>query len=180
MSSNLLSLLRIEERQLLAELRATPIFQKLEAVRRVVSLYTGAAMAGTEDAQAVELLLGGSLGEGRAGGSDGVPPPAGAMMGLPSAAAMPASLRDPMPANTPTMAAATPGLAPLAEELSHLPPPTRSAAPATLAFAPAAAPAMPAALAQVAVNAEPLPGEALRDGSKAVSAVRAALLAVTR
>ncbi len=70
MSSNLLSLLRIEERQLLAELRATPIFQKLEAVRRVVSLYTGGA-AGVDDAQAVELLLAAGGASGGGAGREG-------------------------------------------------------------------------------------------------------------
>jgi hypothetical protein len=56
MSSNLLALLRTEERQLLVELRATPTFQKLEAVRRVIGLYSG----GGPDAEppTEELLLG--------------------------------------------------------------------------------------------------------------------------
>jgi hypothetical protein len=56
MPGHLLALLHVEERQLLAELRASPSFQKLEAVRRVIAVY--ASGGGAEDGQVAELLLG--------------------------------------------------------------------------------------------------------------------------
>ena len=153
MSSNLLSLLRIEERQLLAELRASATFQKLEAVRRVVGLYAG---GGSEDTHAVDLLLGRAAAE---------------------------LLAEPGPAPS--------ALQPVAAQPIAAPPQPASVTSAAPAREPAASGARaeaPAAATTMTIGTDPIPGaanndqtaELLREGSKAVSAVRAALLAVTR
>ncbi len=46
MLNNLVPVLQAEERQLVTELRATPTFQRLDAVRRVIALYSTPAAAG--------------------------------------------------------------------------------------------------------------------------------------
>ncbi|GGG21212.1 hypothetical protein GCM10010964_06770 [Caldovatus sediminis] len=174
MSSNLLALLRTEERQLLVELRATPTFQKLEAVRRVIGLYSG----GGPDAEppTEELLLGrveapGPAHDPAAARDSGPPPRNGAATAGDARVAAP----------PPSIAGAGPGEARLAPSAMGLP---ARAAPAMVTGATPPAPPANASdgvpgLSRAAV-AEPSSDQAFRDGSKAVSAVRAALLAVTR
>jgi hypothetical protein len=176
MSSNLLALLRTEERQLLLELRATPIFQKLEAVRRVIRLYSG---GGSDTEPPTEELL---LGRGEAydivqdsaAARDSGPP---LRTGVATASAGDA-LAPPLP---PSVAGAGPGDARLTPSGSGLP-----VRPAPTMVTGALPPAPPA---NVAAGGPGLPRDAVagsagdqpfRDGSRAVSAVRAALLAVTR
>jgi hypothetical protein len=168
---HLLALLRVEERQLLAELRASATFQKLEAVRRVIALYANVGGVGghAEDGQAaVDLLLG-----------NGAADPQPTARDAPAPAVAPATAT---PAAPPT-AAAVPSAAFFAAataraEPQPAPPPRAEAEPP-----PREAVAALQAAAAAAANADGLglPPEAPRDGSKTVSAVRAALLAaVTR
>ncbi|MBX6373712.1 MAG: hypothetical protein IRZ13_05670 [Acetobacteraceae bacterium] len=176
MSSAFLALLRTEERQLLAELRATPIFQKLEAVRRVLSLYTGADEAA---AAATEDLL---LGRASAAAKPAEPPltrdPGPPVASNAATEAEEARSAGASAAPLPFAADPGPGTSRLSQTTSA--PPLATPVPA---LGPAATPAKVSggtpALSQLTV-ADP-PGEKVfRDGSRAVSAVRAALLAVTR
>jgi len=48
MLQDILPALREEERQLLVELQQTPLFQKLEAIRQVISVYAGRDQISTE------------------------------------------------------------------------------------------------------------------------------------
>ncbi|MBW8270538.1 hypothetical protein [Caldovatus aquaticus] len=45
MPTNLIAVLQSEERQLVAELRATITFQRLDAIRRLIALYGGTSSA---------------------------------------------------------------------------------------------------------------------------------------
>lgn len=177
MSGNLLALLRTEERQLLAELRATPIFQKLEAVRRVLALYSGTG--GGDEPAAEDLLLLGRAEEPpevrpvppqREPASSpfvGTPANAEEARGTVTAAApLPPRGLAPEPV---APAAASP--APLLPRTAAMPAPAPTEAMRSGPALPRLAIAEPAAADSAA---------AVRDGSRAVSAVRAALLAVTR
>ncbi|MBW8268368.1 hypothetical protein [Caldovatus aquaticus] len=170
MSGDLLSLLRMEGRQLLAELRATPIFQKPEAVRRVLGLYGGAG--GGDGAEAEDLLP-----PGRAEAppeTHPVPPQrerafplrAGTAANAEGPGDIPVGAAPPSPPRGPAREIVAP-----APSLPHT-----AAAPAPGDAAPAG-PAPPRLAMMEAAIASPA---AVRDGSRAVSAVRAALLAVTR
>lgn len=176
MSSDFLAFLRTEERQLLAELRATPIFQKLEAVRRVLSLYTGADEAAAAPTE--EFLL------GRAGAAanpaepqltrdPGPPKASNAVMGVEEAPPADASA-----APLPSAADPGPGTSRSSQTTSALPLATPAAALSPVATSAKVSGSTPA-LSQRTI-AEPSGEPVIRDGSRAVSAVRAALLAVKR
>lgn len=165
MSSSLVSVLHQEERSIVAELRASKPFQRLEAIRRLLALY---------DAQP-------SVATGLDAPASGLPDRAGGeVIHFTSSAAPPAAVHVPPPIPAPV---AAPPPAPVASSIP-LPSPAPSPAPK-----PAPTPA-PAAATQVAAVAEaavadvvvraPAPAApgAESETSSVVSSVRAALLGI--
>lgn len=112
MSSHLVSMLHHEERSLVAELRASRPFQRLEGIRKLLALYDAQpSVAAGLDIPATA--------EAEAGGGDVIPLPAAAAPG-PAASAIP--LPGPMsaPAPQPVSAMATAAVA----EAARAPAPT--------------------------------------------------------
>lgn len=164
MSSSLVSVLHQEERSIVAELRASKPFQRLEAIRRLLALYDAQPSVATGlDAPA-------SAGPDRAGGevihfTSSVAPPA--------AVHVPPPIPAPVVAPPPPVASSIPLPSP-APSPAPKPAPTPAPAAATQVAAIAEA-----AVADVVVRAPAPPAQgAESETSSVVSSVRAALLGI--
>ena len=163
MSGNLISVLHHEERAIVAELRASKPFQRLEGIRRLLALYdaqpsvaTGldVPLSGEPDRAAAEVI------------SFAAPSPAPTYAPPPPAAAAPPMAQ----VAAPVLAAAPPGPAPKA---IAMPGPVAAVAPAAQVTAMAEA-----AVADVAMRAPVGMASMETESASVVSSVRAALLGI--